>query len=352
MNIALSIVRWLLALIIGMAASLWIVLGTVNATIADRHVTKRWLESSGIYNSALSSVLQVSSNGGQNHNSIITADILHEALAQTFDAAYLRQGINTVIDALYDWVEGKTQSLAFSIPVQEKADLFRSKLTALIIPRLETLPACAGKVSSDTSELTCLPVGTSAADYAAQLTKPSSDNTFLSAPLTEQTFGKSFPALSWLPAFYSWLRILFWALPLGIIVLGAFYVLASSDKLGGVSRVGRQLTINASVTLVTGLFLWLASSSIDLSQAVEGADTEQTKIIAGLVNPLVRTVLPDIGRALTLCSAAVALVGGLAWLGVFLWRKRASKTIPASKATSLPSPTGRTPVPPARKIDL
>ena len=352
MNIALGTVRWLLALIIGITASLWVILGTVNITVANRGVTKQWLESGGIYNNALTNVLQVSSDS-QAQTSVITPDALRQALAQTFDAAYLRQSTNTVIDSIYDWFEGKTQTITFTIAVQEKSEVFRSHLNGLIAPQLEALPVCASKVTSDTNQLTCLPIGVNAADYAAQLTKPSSDNTFLSAPFTEQTFGQGFSNLGWLPTAYSWLRISFWALPLCIFGLAALYVLASPNKLTGISRVGRQLTINAAITLVTGAFLWMASGAVDLSQAVEGADPEQTKIIGALVNPLVRTVLPDIGRALTFCSAALALVGVLLWLGVFLWRKRPQKTVvmPPTPAPKLPLPTAA-PVSPKRKIDF
>ncbi|HVI69684.1 MAG TPA: hypothetical protein VM581_04475 [Magnetospirillaceae bacterium] len=325
MNIVWSIARWVLAFTIGVTASLWIVLGTANITVANREVAKQWLASSGMYDNALASVLQVSSSEGQTNSSLINADILRQALNQTFDASYLRQSSNTVLDATYDWLEGKNRAIVFTIPVQQKAEVFRANLSALIIPKLQALPVCAGKVTTDSNDLTCLPAGINAVDYAAQLTKPSSDNTFLSTPLSEKTLSQGFPDLGWLPSVYSWLRISFWALPLLAFVLGALYVFISSDKLRGLSRLGRQLTLNAAVSLVTGLFLWFASGSIDLSQAVEGGDAQQTQVIAGLVNPLVRTILPDIGRALSVCGGAVVLVGGLIWLGAFLWQRKAKK---------------------------
>lgn len=354
MEIARSIARWFLALVIGIIVSLWVVSGTVNLTLANRDVTKQWLAVGGIYENALTNVLQVSSDT-QEPSSVITADVLREALAQTFDAAYLRQHTNLVIDATYDWIEGKNQKIIFTIPIQDKAETFRSNLAALIVPKLQALPVCANKITSDTSQLTCLPAGVSAVDYAAQLTKPSNDNTFLREPLTEKSFGQAVPNAGWLPGTYSWLRMSFWLLPIVVAVLGALYVLLSPDKLAGLSRIGRQLAINASVTLVTGLFLWLASGAIDLSQAVEGSDPEQTKAIVGIINPLVHTILPDIGRALALCSSAVVAVGGLTWLGAFLWKRRTPKqqmsppsnTPPPTTAGSLPEPK-----PPVRKIDL
>ncbi len=354
MNIARSISRWALALVIGVATSLWILCGAINLTIANRDVTKQWLVASGIYNNALTSALQVSSPQGETDSSFITPDILRQAISQTFDPTYLRQSFDTVIDATYDWLEGKSQAITFSIAVQEQATVFRSNLTALIVPKLQALPVCAGKVTTDTNKLTCLPAGVNATDYANQLTRPSGDTTFLNTPLTQATFEPGFPKLGWLPIVFSWVRISFWVLPLLALVLAGLYVSVNTDKFRGIIRLGRHLTISGSVPMVAGLLLWFATGAIDLSQAVEG-DPQQAEVVAALVNPLVHTILPDIGRALALCSGAVVLVGVLMWLGSFLWQRRSHKKIPVPESTPIPTQPADLPKPqphPPRKVDM
>ena len=340
MNIALSIARWLLAIAISAALSLWIFVATINATVANREVVKGWLAGSGVYDRALGSLLRISTDSKQD-GSLVTPDMLQEAFVQTFDGAYLKQSANTVIDATYDWLDGAANAITFSLPVQEKAGEFQQKLTALVLPKLQALPKCTTRVATgDPNKVTCLPSGVDPAVYAEQLTRPSNEANFLNAPLTHETFNQA-PNLPQLPAAVSLMHTLMWALPVAIVIMGGAYVAASPDKLRGVSHFARRLTVGAAITFIGGLFLWYASTAIDLSSAVQDGDQQQAAIISTLINPLARTVLPDVGKALTLYSGIVIAIAGCVWLGVFIWRhKRGSKTTfpPRANKLDVPSP--------------
>lgn len=336
MDIALSIGRWLLAISMSTALSLWIFMATINATAANRDVVKSWLSDSGVYDTALGSAFRVSSTG----SNIVTADILQQAFVQTFPGSYIEQGANTVIDSAYDWLDGTAPAITFSVPVHEKTDEFRANLVGLITPKLAALPECLGRtVGTDPNNITCIPNGVKPGDYASQLTQPSGESNFLSEPITQETFSQ-IPHMPWLPASVQWLHISVWALPVLIVIFGGLYVAASPDKLRGVSHTGRRLTVGAAITLVGGLFLWYTTTAIDLSASAGTGDAQNTEIIKTLINPLAQTVLPGIGAALSLYSGIVIAIAGPTWLGAFIWRHR--RTHDGSKRPLVP-PAPKTP---------
>jgi hypothetical protein len=338
MNIALSIVRWLLALVIGAALGMWIFTATVNATVANREVVKNWLAKSGTYEKILEHSDKFVRPDEAKANGIVTAEDIKQAFAKTYDATYLKDSTNTVIDATYDWMDGTAQAIEFSIPVQEKSAEFSQNLMDQIMPKLLALPQCTGRIQT-TTQITCLPPGVEPIDYAEQLTQQQ----FIKDPITHESLKDAFkevPRTDLLPQAMVLIHILMWALPLASLVLGALYVAASPDKLRGIIHVARQLTISASITLVGGLFLWFASPSVNLAT---GVDEQQLAIANAVVNPLARTVLPDVGIALSLYSGLVVVIAGATWLGVAIWRHKRNSQPPTASGPSVPPPPTNAP---------
>ena len=347
MNIARGIARWGLAFFIGTFLSAWIFVATLNATVANREVVKNWLAQSGVYKHALDNTLRVTADQSGSLMDLTTNTTLQQALTKTFDSTYIQQYTNKVIDATYDWVEGKAPAITFSIPVQEKSAEFSANLAAEIKPKIEMLPPCNSRIGNlNANQITCIPTGVSADDYAKQLAQPSSSNGFLNTPITQDNL-RSPIQLSALPALAQAMHMLLWALPIAVAVCGALFVLASDAKLAGLGRLGRQLTINAGLVLVLGLVTWYVGASLDLNSVLEG-DEQQVAIISSLTNPLARTVIPDFGRALSIFSGIVTAVGGILWLGAFLLRRKPQKHAevpnippPAPTEAQLPPPTAK-----------
>jgi len=331
MNIALRIVRWLLGVGISVALTLWIFLATINATIANRDVVKGWLTTSGVYENLPKSLIDVSAVSPDP----LIKESVQEAFTQTFTAGFVGQSIETAIDASYSWLNGSTNAITFTIPVDEKKTEFYANLTAALAPKLRTLPPCATRVPVNTENLTCLPQGIDATSYAAQLTRPASGQELLKEPLTNETF-KDTPNLPWLPTTMQLVHTGLWALPVVMLVFSALYVVASPDRLRGVSHIARRLTLGAAITLVGGVFIWFSSTSIDLSSTVDtsGASnaTQRQAIVSMLINPLARTILPSVGQALTLYSGVFVAIAGATWLGVFTWRHRRGSGSPTPRS--------------------
>jgi hypothetical protein len=330
MDIARSIARWLCAFGIGLALSSWIFIATLQTTILDRGVVKHWLAQSGIFDKGLNIQIQVAPDS-KGDTSLVTPAILQQAFAQTFDSAYLKDNSGKVIDGTYDWLEGKAKIISFSIPVQEKADVFMKNIVALVEPKIAALPPCTSRLgNTDPDHLTCLPPGVKATDYANQLSKPSSEEgQFLNAPLTQDSLrGQGVPQLDWLPSVVQAVRALTIALPVVIVVLGALYILASGkDKIRGASRVGRQITINAAFTLIGGVLLWFGGTAVDLSGAIDSNDPQQTAAVTAIINPLVRTIMPDFGRAISLYAGVATVMGLALWVGMHIWHHKRTQGV-------------------------
>lgn len=338
MNIALSIVRWLLALGIGAALGMWIFAATVNATFANREVVKGWIADSGAYAKVLENGDKFIRTDETQTNGIVTPEVIKQAFAKTYDANYLQQSTNTVIDATYDWMDGSAQAIEFSIPVQEKSAEFNQNLMDLIMPKLLALPQCTGRIPTTTT-ITCLPPGVEPIDYAEQLTQQQ----FIKDPITHETLKETVrdvPRSDLLPQAVALIHTLMWALPLIGIIFAALYVLASPDKLRGIIHVARQLTISASITLIGGLFIWFASSSVNLAT---GTDAQELAVANAVVNPLARTILPDVGIALSLYSGLVVAIAGATWLGVAIWRHKRNSQPPTISSPPVPPPPTNAP---------
>lgn len=338
MNIALSIVRWLLALGIGAALGVWIFAATLNATLANREVVKKWLASSGVYDKILEHGDKFIETDEATANGIVTKEDIKGAFVKTYDATYLRDSTNTVVDATYDWMDGTAQAITFSIPVQEKSAEYSQNLMDLIMPKLLALPQCTGRLQT-TTQITCLPPGVEPIDYAEQLTQQQ----FIKDPITHETLKDTFkdvPNTHLLPQTIALIHTLMWALPLISLVFAALYVAASPDKLHGVIHVARQLTISASITLIGGLFMWFASSSVNLAT---GTNEQQLAVANAVVNPLARTILPDVGMALSLYSGLVVAIAGATWLGVAIWRHKRNSQPPTASGPTVPPPPTNAP---------
>lgn len=342
MNIALSIVRWILAIGISAALSLWIFLAATNATLANRDVVKSWLASSGIYENVFKSgALQIKPDASQ-AGTIVTQEVVQEAFIKTFDAPYLQESTDIVIDATYDWLDGSAQAIEFSIPIEAKSGEFNQNLISLILPKLQALPQCTSRIqTTDPNKITCITPGVEPIDYAEQLTQLPSETGFLSEPLTHDHFKDTVPHQEWLPVAMEWLRILLWGLPLTAIIMAAIYILASPDKIRGLSHVARRLTIGAALALTGGLFMWIAGSSINLATA--SANEQQAAVANALVNPIARTVLPGVGMAVSLYSGIVVAIAGTTWLGIAIWLHKRNAHPPTAAGPPVPPPPADAP---------
>jgi hypothetical protein len=93
-------------------------------------------------------LLEEGSEFSENVEIIITSDETKEKL-------------NTVIDAFYDWFEGKTDSPEFEVYLIEDEEVFKELFSSVLLLKLKTLPDCENysyeNIENNILELECLP---------------------------------------------------------------------------------------------------------------------------------------------------------------------------------------------------
>lgn len=319
----------------------------MQQTLLNRDTVKGWLATSGAYDNLVPSYIKPSTSTG-----VATNQDVQAAIDNTFTPNYVKQEAEAAIDATYDWIDGKKQTIDFSIPVQDKRQDFINNLITQIEPRLAKLPRCPTRTSPDTAVPTCIPQGMSAHDLAAQVTQLADGNTFLNQPLTQDNIGQSglqLPNMNYLPKYASYIRTLATVLPLLILLCAAGYILLSTDKLRGWATMSRRLFFQTILIAVLGGVMWYIGSSIDISAATQG-DQQNTAVVKNIVNPVLQHVLPDISKALVFSAGGIALVAVLSWLTAFILRRNMTRVTPfsvAAKPTASPmaTPQQATPAP-------
>jgi ABC-type sugar transport system permease subunit len=318
MSILRGIVRWFLSLAIAAMLTAGISFGVLHATVLNRTTTTGWLRDSGVYQKVLG-MIQLQDTG----QSVITKTELQTALNNTFPPPYLQQETEVVINATYDWVEGKTPKISFSIPVDQKRAEFSANLATLLQARLATLPQCKTRINPDVNNPTCIPQGMSAADLSKQLTQLDDGSDFLNKPLTADSFSGSFAAqntlpTTWVPATVANIDWLLIALPIGIVVFAVGYIFLSDDKLKGWGIISRRIFINGLLLTIVGVLVWQMSGSFKLSNILNMSEA------SAIIDPLFQKVVPALGSALAVMSAGVMVVGGVSW-GTTLYLRHRNK---------------------------
>ena len=341
MHILKNIGRWLCAGIIALSVALWITSSTLNATFLSRSTVISWLKNSGVYDNALESIFKIDPQKEADSSSLINNETFSEAMSATFPSAYLESQTSVVVNAVYDWLEGKTNSISFAIQVQDKAEEFRSNLAAAVVPALEALPECSSSIQNSGTDVKCLPAGSDPSDYANRIIAMPEGGQFLEEPITDKTLGLNVSEgpQQYAPAAVAVLGALSWAMPVAIVVFGAGYVLLTDDKLLGLRRFGRKVVFSALLGLIGGVVIWVMAGSLDAAWLVDtkssGAD------ILSVVQPLARLIATDSGRALTLYAGIIAGVGAALWLAmVFVMRRRSGMRL----GSPAPAAQGATPM--------
>jgi len=138
---------------------------------------KKLVSDSGIYNSAIPSVLQQTKSIDTSVGTISASDPdIQKAANAAITPQFIKQNTETAIDSVYQWLDGKTAQPNFSIDLSGAKTSFANNVAAVVSQRLSSLPACTPAQSValtaggfDAINATCLPRGVSAADAAAQV---------------------------------------------------------------------------------------------------------------------------------------------------------------------------------------
>lgn len=341
MGILRGISRWFIAVAVATMIGIWISAAVLQATLLNRDTAKRWLAESGVYDAFVGSYFQSQAQT----SGLLTNDDINKAFVATFPPGYVKQQSETALDAFYNWVDGKTKTVSYSLPVNEKRQEFVNNLIKQAEPRLAALPQCPTRIVPNASKPTCIPQGMTAATLAQNSIRLADEDPLLKNPLTTEVVtnaitqsGAKLPDAPWLPMAAQWARQAAVVLPMLILLAATSYILLHEDKIKGLGAIGRRALFQGLIVVIGGAFLWVAGTNIDLTTAAQDSDPQQLAIISNIVNPFIQIVLPDVGRAFVLFSGIVAVLGALAWIAAVIVRRKYTKVTPfGPKAPARPS---------------
>ncbi|HVS78837.1 MAG TPA: hypothetical protein VHD84_00915 [Candidatus Saccharimonadales bacterium] len=142
-------------------------------TVTHPSTVKRLIAESGVYDSAVPSLLSQTKQISTSIGDISTANPLVEKAANTaVSPQYVRQNTEMTIDSIYAWLNGQTAQPDFNVNLNSAKADFAGNLANSVKKNLSSLPACTTATEINTFNAlsaTCLPPGTSPAEAAAQV---------------------------------------------------------------------------------------------------------------------------------------------------------------------------------------
>ena len=145
----------------------------VIKTIGNAGSVKQILGESGLYSSIIPSVLKQTGQIDTPIGSISANDpLVTQAANQAVPASDVQKNVESAIDNIYAWLDGKTPQPTFEINLSSSQSSFAKNLADEVQQRLASLPACTTPYTSasfDALNATCLPIGVSPSVAASSL---------------------------------------------------------------------------------------------------------------------------------------------------------------------------------------
>lgn len=141
------------------------------ATVYNRGTIKGWLRDSGTYGKIAEIVLDSSRQKEGGDNPLTSVPELQKVAIDSFNPTFLQENAETILDSVYDWLEGKADKLKFSVDLTAAKASLADGVGSYIAEKAASLPACTSKQSVDSFDVidaNCLPTGLTAAQAGAQ----------------------------------------------------------------------------------------------------------------------------------------------------------------------------------------
>jgi hypothetical protein len=305
--------RGIMLLVILVSVALWVVAATLQMTLFNRETVKRWAQESGAYENVIDTIEIRQVDA----TGIVTSEILRKAIGAVVTPDYIQKHTETVIDGTYNWLDGNATEISYTIPIHEKQNEFIRELGTLLQEEIRTLPQCSGAISSSES---CIPRAYTTETYAASVAKQTAeDSDLFEEPITSNTEGTT-NALGQLPMIASLSAAAVWMSPIAIILLGAGYVALSRKWRQGIANLGKRLVFSSAALVVIGALAWIFGASLDLGARLFGGS--DAAIITTVVEPILQQAVVAIGMWLTIFSGSIVLVGAIAWVVGYLLQRQ------------------------------
>jgi hypothetical protein len=231
----------------------------------DRSYVSRVLDKNSAFERFVPSLLETNKNQSITAAGTITLSDpeIQKIINDAFPSDELKNHANTVINAMYDWLEQKQPNLNFSVDLTASKQRLAEGLAEYAVNRLKSQPYCTESVSEiDPFSAECQPRFINyEAERAALIQQLQEEQGFLKNPvITEKTIlGNSDESFEDkyenLPIFYSLAKVSPIYVILILSLLALIVIFASSTKKRGYKKIGHGL-IGAGVSLIFFTFIF------------------------------------------------------------------------------------------------
>jgi len=360
-----ALIASLLSLVYTLTVSTFVTLQTINDTVLNRTETKTWLAASGTYDRLLPAVLAHDSTA-QQQIATVGAPTLQQAtqnaLVQTFPTSFVQQSSERVLDGVYNWLDSKQPNIQFEINTTTYKEGFIKNLTLQLEPALTALPRCTSLAQFNTSNPSCLPPGTTAAQAAETMaTTAAHEALIFTQPITTDNYnkfvtttanetGQPTPAQpsQQVPRAVSIMRQWLLWLPFIALASGLLMVLLSQHKLKAGKHLAGRLTVGLALTCGIGLVVAYFGQTLSIGDYV--TSTKDNAILTEIGEPILHQAAPAIGYHLAWVSGIMGVITLIAWIVLRIIKKRnehADLTTSDQPSATVPATPASTPAQPA-----
>lgn len=333
MHILGLIGRGLLLLLIPLLLAIWILLATLYNTILNKTVVFGWLNQSGAYSNVVEVIVSPQSEGT---DEFLDQATLSGAISKTLSPDFVRQTVESVLNPTYDWLQGKSDQITFTIDFSQQRPELQKQLASAMVQEFKELPECTSAFSDFGKDTpTCIPKGSSPEQAAADLARRSVESTsFLSEPITQDSIDTSkLPNLTYMRTVFSLAPILLIVLPITVALLATTFIITSPNKFHGLQAVGRQIALTLLVPMLISLTLWLTARNISLDAFGDA------RIINNIVEPIAHQLIANISMWLFIFSGSSLAVGVAGWVSGAILASRNKKQLKNTPTPTQPPST-------------
>lgn len=294
---------------------------------------KKTIHASRIYDKIVSSVLDQSQSSQANStiNIPINDPLIQQAAQAAFPPDFLEQSTNQVIDGIYGWLQGKTESPQFEIKLGDAKQRFATAVGDIAANRVGKLPICTLQQlraqdlnNIDPFSVRCQPPGINIKTEQNKIvTSINNDENFLKDTtistdnLSKQNGQTIFDQASVAPTTFQWLTKLPYLLGgLGILA-GSSLVLLHEDKRRGIWIIGRTLLFSGVVLLVGALLAMYLAKQFHIQNFGAG-----NTAIESSLQPIVQSLTNSFNHIVYIFSAIYLVLGGAIMLTIHLTRPK------------------------------
>ncbi len=250
----------------------------------EKQALKDVLIESGVYTSFVDSVIadNIKSSSGQLNSIPLDDPEIQKIAKQAFSPTVLKKEVETVIDELYNWLDGTHDALTFEVELNPQKEVFIEQVSTYAANRLTSLPNCGDIALGNVTvfALECRPENIPLEFFKQQVhddleaTQFFKDIRFSEANLPKSKSGAFVhQELAFVPPVLRALRTSVWTFIVVFILASALFISVRRPLRKGFKLFGRDLLSNGGTLLIATVIFGFVLPKFTNGFNIQGNET-------------------------------------------------------------------------------